>query len=739
VSSSEGRIYPLLPAIYRQRDAALGRPLEALCKVLDAELQMLRDDIGSLYDQWFIETCSQWIVPYIGQLLGVTGIDTAVANVATQRRRVANTLGYRSRRGTSAVLASACADATGWPALPVEYFERIIATPHIEAIQHVGQPSTGLQPATLDVSNPTSLGYLDGPFSIVSRTVSVAAIDGPGVHLSGSTPEYYNLPNLGLFLWRVAPLPIAGAEPGWERGRGPDRKHRTFHPLGIDTPLLQLPVDRKSPWSTPGPQNMPLSITRFLLAAWLEPSLPNPPALGFGIQVDGRRLPPTAIFASDEDGNIDWNPFLESTTPPAGPTCAVVDPERGRFAIYHKEGGSSGETPEILLDWTWGQPGCLGGGAYDRSATIVHNEPGTSVILVSKLRADPLGAPAIYADLQAAYEAFEQSRSASGTDADPPDLLIRILDSATYPPLRLRDLPGQSSLTIQAMAGERPTLTADEAGISMEFAAQKRASVVISGLLLSGALHLEGELDLKIYDTTVRPVGATEPPLPAIRWAFDRSQSCGEPLLQLHRCITGPLVLDPPIRATIRASIVDGAGGVAISGREGRLGPVLDLDAVSVLGDVQVRALDMARDVLITGRVMAVRISGEVLETALFELALVTEPARRPSDQTPILTRRSRLPASPFVSTRYGDPGYVQLGLDARDELLRGGSGGGELGAYHALASGQRLANLEPVLAEYTPLGVSVGIFVMGPSTVRSAPKPGAPLRRSTSRRASRR
>ncbi|HEU0053067.1 MAG TPA: hypothetical protein VFQ39_07810, partial [Longimicrobium sp.] len=65
------RLYSLTPAVYRILDAEQGQPLRALMGVLEDEFQTLAADIGALYDDWFIETCAGWLVPYIGELVGV--------------------------------------------------------------------------------------------------------------------------------------------------------------------------------------------------------------------------------------------------------------------------------------------------------------------------------------------------------------------------------------------------------------------------------------------------------------------------------------------------------------------------------------------------------------------------------------------------------------------------------------------------------------------------------------------
>ncbi|HXJ63900.1 MAG TPA: hypothetical protein VNN79_09110, partial [Actinomycetota bacterium] len=55
------RVFDLLPAVYRQRDAEQGRVLQALLSVVERELTLLEADVARLYDDWFIETCEEWV------------------------------------------------------------------------------------------------------------------------------------------------------------------------------------------------------------------------------------------------------------------------------------------------------------------------------------------------------------------------------------------------------------------------------------------------------------------------------------------------------------------------------------------------------------------------------------------------------------------------------------------------------------------------------------------------------
>ena len=71
------RLYRLLPAIHRIRDHERGHPLHALLQVIAEQVNVIEDDIHRLYENWFIETCEDWVVPYIGDLIGYEPVSDA--------------------------------------------------------------------------------------------------------------------------------------------------------------------------------------------------------------------------------------------------------------------------------------------------------------------------------------------------------------------------------------------------------------------------------------------------------------------------------------------------------------------------------------------------------------------------------------------------------------------------------------------------------------------------------------
>ena len=105
-----------------------GDQLRALLAIAEEQLDLLEADIERLYDDWFIETCQEWVVPYIGDLLGVRGLVEVEGAPFSQRGLVANTIAYRRAKGTVAVLEQLARDVTGWGARAVEYFELLATT-----------------------------------------------------------------------------------------------------------------------------------------------------------------------------------------------------------------------------------------------------------------------------------------------------------------------------------------------------------------------------------------------------------------------------------------------------------------------------------------------------------------------------------------------------------------------------------------------------------------------------------
>jgi hypothetical protein len=235
---TKAKLYELIPAIYRQHDATSGKPLEALLSIIARQVDVLEKDIGGLYDNWFVETCDEWVTAYLADLVGARSLSTsrvsstsATTAEVSQRAYVANTLGYRRRKGTIAMLEQLAKDITRWDSHAVEFFQLLGTTQHLNHLRLQNH-------RTPDLRKSDILELLNTPFDTIAHTVEVRRI--------ASGRGYYNIPNIGIFLWRLRAFPsqdtpaylvAESVEPSFVKNRC-----FTFNPLGYDQPIFNTPV-----------------------------------------------------------------------------------------------------------------------------------------------------------------------------------------------------------------------------------------------------------------------------------------------------------------------------------------------------------------------------------------------------------------------------------------------------------------------------------------------------------------
>jgi hypothetical protein len=210
MNADPDRLYELLPVAYRLRDADQGYPLRGLLGVITEQVNLVEADIAQLYENWFIETCQDWVVPYIGDLIGYTPVHEAgePADVATPggaarnrilipRREVANTIRYRRRKGTVALLEELAIAVAGWPARAVEFF-RLLGVAQNFNYLHMDRGFTA------DLRDGDALDLLNGPFDELAHTVDVRRVD------SHRATGRYNIPSVGVFVWRLKVYSVTG-------------------------------------------------------------------------------------------------------------------------------------------------------------------------------------------------------------------------------------------------------------------------------------------------------------------------------------------------------------------------------------------------------------------------------------------------------------------------------------------------------------------------------------------------
>ena len=723
-------LYDLLPAIYRVRDAEQGSPLEALVTVLAAEAEVVDRDIEGLYDDLFIETCRPWVVPYIADLLDVRGLYAVAPGTTSQRAYVANTIGYRRRKGTLGVLEQLAYDVTGWRAKAVEFFQLLATTQYAKHVR--------LGNARPDLRDADGLELLDGPFERNAHSGEVRRIP-PG-------RGRYNIPNIGLYLWRLQSYPI---ERGTAHRIGPAADERyTFNSLGLDEPLFNRPrtepgFDGSAIEDLAQEIDVPVELRRRALFDELEARRQaevenrTPAASYFAADQPVFRIftraTPTAAFAEIPAAEIlvadlslwqlpptskQYTPAGSGTSQPE-PVSVAVDPKLGRIAF---PSGTSRDAVEV--DYAYGFSGDMGGGPYDRSsfadASFAERVSwqagvGKDVTLVPQQVFDNLG------DAVTAW-----SSQPPGTAG-----VIAVLDSRTYEETLAIDVPEGSELLIVAAdwpvrdvlgtptrtigewvpQGLRPHLAGDitVTGSAPE-ASDVPGSLDLEGLLVEGVLTVAaGNLGaLKVSDCTLVPVDGG---LVANSTNTPGNRNAGL-TVALERSICGPIALADAIPdLTVSDSIVDGA--VVATGATARIqsSTLLDTCAVHTLS---------ASNSIFTGIVTAQRRQVGCVRFCFVpatpgvavprryrcqpDLALEDVPT---TDQAPIVARL--VPS--FTSTAYGDPAYGQLARSCPPEIATGADDGSEMGAFSSLKQPQRAANLQTVVDEYLRFGLEAGVF----------------------------
>ena len=232
--NSEDFLYRLLPAIYHIRDKEQGYPLRAFLHILSREADIIKDDIRHLYENFFIDTCDDWIIPYIGDLIGVTPL-----HEVTQSNRVdvAKTIYYRRRKGTLPMLEELADDVTGWNCHAIPFFSLLLWTQNLnhQRYQLSFDISTDKQNpcalnsvGTVHLRNTNALDKLNGPFDVISHTIDVRS--------NRQNEGWYNIKNIGFFLWRLRSYRLSQV-----RARQSKTHMGCYHfsPLGNPLPLFK--------------------------------------------------------------------------------------------------------------------------------------------------------------------------------------------------------------------------------------------------------------------------------------------------------------------------------------------------------------------------------------------------------------------------------------------------------------------------------------------------------------------
>ena len=397
----------------------------------------------------------------------------------------------------------------------------------------------------------------------------------------------------------------------------------------------------------------------------------------------------------------------------AAPTGRIaIDPELGRVAFDVAPAG------EVAVSYAYGFGGDLGGGPYDRRASLeqvlrrgVDWQMGVS-------RIPPPSQTQIVATLGEAVT--EWNKRPSGTSG-----VIALMDSRTYQESltaaakRIR-IPEGSQLLIVAAGWPAEVVngtpvwrtghlapsdvrthlrgTIEVLGTAPAGSASA-GRLILNGVLIEGALKVQaGNLGgLQLAHCTLAPGAGS------LECADNPSLS-----IELTRIVCGDVL---PAMAARSLHLVDCIVDGNVSGRDVRI------DASTVFGTTAAQTLNASNSILL-GKVTTRRRQEGCVRFSY--LPFDSESPRRyrcqPEDATGALRVRPR-----FDSVSYGEPAYAQLARACAPEVLTGADDEGEMGAWHFVQAPLRLRNLRLALDEYLRFGLEAGTFIVPQQPKRAA------------------
>jgi len=773
MSRSLDRLYELLPGVHRARDAEYGYPLRALLRVINEQVNVVEEDIAQLYENWFIETCEDWVVPYIGDLIGYRPVQEA-GNPALEadsaegrsrnrilipRREVANTLGFRRRKGTLALLEELANDVAGWPARAVEFYVLLNWTQQLNHLR-LGRARS------VDLRNGNALDLAGGPFDPLAYSVDVRRV------VSHRRMGRYNIPSVAVFVWRLKVYSVTHAPAYCLESAGPHCF--TFSVLGHDAALYTKAEPETEPTHIADEINLPAPIRRRALEERisLRPLKTQASAAYYGADKS------LVIYAPDWPTKGAPQPVPRAQVIPADLTDwryraqrgqVAVDPVRGRIVF------PAGQLPKrgVWVSYHYAFSADMGGGEYDRPLF----QP-LAYALYKVAKDNP--AARSFDTINAAIAQWRQDQQNLGPEpADPAGkeqwlqdkerlraAVIEIQDSAVYSEPIAIELQAGESLQIRAANRTRPVIRlldymADRPD-AFTVSGRQGSRFTLDGIVVTGRgmqivgpdraepeRFAEGDLcDVALRHVTLVPGWGLEcdcepkrPSEPSLELLYTSAKIIIEHSIIGAIQVVADEVQTDPVAISISDSIVDATSEARVAIGAANL-PLAFADLTilrsTVIGEVNTHAITLAENSIFMSHILVARrqhgcvrfcyvVPGsrtprryhcqpELAEAAIEE-ALRSAP--RAITDPPLTAamiaeakQRERVRVIPrFTSTRYGHPAYCQLACDCAEEIRRGADDESEMGAFHDLYQPQREANLRARLNEFTPAGMEAGIL----------------------------
>lgn len=680
-------LYHLLPAIHRVRDAEQSPPgaLKALLSALADEFAVMEENLDQLYDDLFIETCADWVIPYIGDLIGYEPLHGLGKARGLARAEVAHTIALRRRKGTASVLEQLARDVTGWSARGVEFFQMLGTTQYMNHLR----PHNHYAP---DLRKWAPLTRIGGAFDSIAHTVDVRNADnGRG---------RFNIPNVGIFIWRLA---------AYRHTRSPsvrvDDRRYLISPLGHPLPLFTRPQTEDEithlaePINVPDPihrrvmtDRLPLYYGRRATAAGPVDNA-EPSVVLFINSVEVPRAEVVVCHLGDDGAG--W-----AHEAPAGKYA--IDPELGRVAV-----ALDLPVPKsVATTYHYAFSADLGGGEYPR----VRNEDTPEV--------DVVRVPGEFATIAMALEAVANNG------------VIEITDSGRYDATLAVAVGTNCQVVLRAASNEpcRPTLIV---GGEMTITGGAESTFTLEGVLVAGGCvrvpPTEGNrlARLRIVHSTLVPGHALDAGGdPVAPDAASLVVELPDVAVEIDHAILGALRIHPKASVTANDSIIDAArvSGVAYAAPDAQAaGGSLTLNACTMIGRIRAWEVGTISNSILLARAALddssppVFVQRRQIGCVRFSWVPPESLTPRRYQCQPELTKDAdpsgAAPDLHFTSLRYGVAAYCQLARTTSEAVRCGADDESEMGAFHALFSSQREANLKARLREYLRAGLMAGVF----------------------------
>jgi hypothetical protein len=727
----QAKLWQSLPAVYRAMDGSASGvpgPLQELVNRMGAQTATVRRSIDRLWENQSIETCDDWAVPYIGDLLATRLVSCLDARA--QRLDVAKTIYYRRRSGTLGVLEELAADIAGRDARAVEFFRRLGRT------RHQFDPPIGNAFASAAVAWTPSTTFAPG--QIVSNGANAYRCVASGISAASGGPAGTGTAIAdGGVTWTFLD-PVGSLIPAVIEGlAGPDSRspaggfadlRNVYAAVNTGTPFDEFShtADLRRGAQSTGWYN----ISHLGVFIWWLQSFPvlaaTPVSNGkdpacFTFDPSGREIPLFAPssrtstsfgegWVSPDEWQLPvavrdvlWRTYPDQIYPAAfwvglgggGPPAPLprdatrVQPERGVFSFV-----AAAPAGEIVTHYNFGLMAQIGAGGFPERLLEPIDQP-SAVTAVSG-----------GAGLDGALGGLTK------------DATIEIGDSLTYAgpsatvtlpaaPLVLRAADLQRPVIRWAGGGATWTITGDGKSLMLQGAWLQGADIVLAGSFDIVSLRLV-TLDPGTSGSGGTLIGTAidGTPLAPVRLWIEASIGT----LSLARCITGPIrtrsggaVEQVVATDSIIQAIPTGApDDYALQTEAG----TVSLARSTVLGRAAVHRLDASECILDDIATADDTQHGCVRFCAYAQGSALHAPYRS-------VTVPPRGPI--LVSRRFGTPSYARLRRLADtaiikpqtgDTILGGAQNGSEMGAFSAEGIALKKRGLAIKFEEYAPLGV---------------------------------